>query len=329
MGFELPNGKTARNLQEQVKFLSEKLKELYAAVNEIGIRVLVVDELPEEGEPLTIYFVPAEDASQENIYNEYMWVEDEWELIGSTEIDLSGYMTLSTNQTVSGEKTFTTDTYFTGKISFASDAYIDYSSSAIHIHNLYNTITINEGGTIFGDTCQAKGIQPISNNSFDLGTSSFAWKSLFTTGLKVDGTNGEIKASYTIQPATGASIDLGKSAAPWQNLYLSGGANIRAANAIANYKICSENGYYLDFVFTRDGATSEGSALSILYGSKLSTKSINPQEDNTYDLGETGQYQTRWRNLYISGNISDGTNSVSIADLAALITYAKGQGWIS
>ena len=27
--------------------------------------------------------------------------------------------------------------------------------------------------------------------------------------------------------------------------------------------------------------------------------------------------------------ITDGTNTVSIADLAALVTYAKSQGWIS
>lgn len=183
MGFELPNGKTARNLQEQVKFLSEKLKDLYAAVNEIGIKVLVVAELPEEGEPLTIYFVPAKDASQENIYNEYMWIEDEWELIGSTAIDLSDYMTLSTNQTVSGEKTFSTDTYFTGNPHFNNTAYL---------------------------------------------SECYCYGSLYSAG----------------------NLDLGS----------------------ASYK---------------------------------------------------------WKNLYLSGNLTDGTNSVSVADLAALITYAKGQGWIS
>lgn len=43
------------------------------------------------------------------------------------------------------------------------------------------------------------------------------------------------------------------------------------------------------------------------------------------DLGE--QYY-KWRNIFLSGNLSDGTNAVNIADLKAMIDYAKSQGWI-
>ena len=46
----------------------------------------------------------------------------------------------------------------------------------------------------------------------------------------------------------------------------------------------------------------------------------------TKDLGRAAN---KWGNLYLEGNLSDGTNTATIADLAALITYAKGQGWIS
>lgn len=53
---------------------------------------------------------------------------------------------------------------------------------------------------------------------------------------------------------------------------------------------------------------------------------FEPAVNNSKDLG-TNIF--KWRNLYLSGNISDGTNEVSVADLAALITYAKAQGWIS
>lgn len=35
-----------------------------------------------------------------------------------------------------------------------------------------------------------------------------------------------------------------------------------------------------------------------------------------------------FHNLYMDGSITDGTNSVSLSDLAALIAYAKAQGWI-
>jgi len=51
-----------------------------------------------------------------------------------------------------------------------------------------------------------------------------------------------------------------------------------------------------------------------------------PDDNNTYNLGSSSY---KWKDAYVSGNISNGTNSVTIADLAALITYAKSQGWIS
>ena len=43
------------------------------------------------------------------------------------------------------------------------------------------------------------------------------------------------------------------------------------------------------------------------------------------DLGRTAN---KWRDLYLSGSLKDGTNSVTVADLAALVAYAKSQGWI-
>ena len=48
--------------------------------------------------------------------------------------------------------------------------------------------------------------------------------------------------------------------------------------------------------------------------------------DNAQNIGNSTH---RIKDAYIAGNISDGTNSVTVADLAALITYAKAQGWIS
>ena len=49
---------------------------------------------------------------------------------------------------------------------------------------------------------------------------------------------------------------------------------------------------------------------------------------NPISGGNLGTTQSKWNYVY-ANNISDGTNTISVADLAALITYAKGQGWIS
>lgn len=56
------------------------------------ISIEVVDTLPTTGEDNKIYLVPKE-GSTGDVYNEYIWVNDAWELIGSTQVDLTGYAT--------------------------------------------------------------------------------------------------------------------------------------------------------------------------------------------------------------------------------------------
>lgn len=109
--------------------LQAKIAENYATkeyVNNItntgGLTFLVVETLPEEPVEGTVYLVPStssistlidvgpgpgpEDGETEeggssdsttttpaNIYDEYMWISNQWELIGSTAIDLSQYYT--------------------------------------------------------------------------------------------------------------------------------------------------------------------------------------------------------------------------------------------
>lgn len=48
------------------------------------------------------------------------------------------------------------------------------------------------------------------------------------------------------------------------------------------------------------------------YGTSVSV-ALNALNDNSIDLGKTGN---RWRDLYLSRNLTDGTNSITIADIA-------------
>lgn len=57
------------------------------------IEFKVVDELPEKGEKNTIYLVPNKSGIEENIYDEYIWVNESWEVIGNVSIDLFNYYT--------------------------------------------------------------------------------------------------------------------------------------------------------------------------------------------------------------------------------------------
>lgn len=251
MGFELPDGKTARNIQEQVAFLTEKVKELFAAVSDLGFKVLTVEELPEEGAARTIYLVPSDNPETENIYDEYIWTEDGWEKIGSTDIDLSNYCTLNTDQTISGDKSFSGVVSFIGGINF----------------------------------------------------------------------NGPIKTSF--YPQTSNSYDLGNSDFTWANLYLGGNAYFENGKEIQFKAINSSHHFYIKATGNTFNIGAVGIATSLVLDTYL-TKFV--PAGNSQDLGSN---TALWKDLYLSGVLSDGTNSVNVADLAALITYARAQGWIS
>lgn len=72
-----------------LKALEERVTELA----EIGFKPVIVDELPETGEENTLYLVPQQDPGEDPWYKEYMWLDGQWELIGTTSVDFSDYYT--------------------------------------------------------------------------------------------------------------------------------------------------------------------------------------------------------------------------------------------
>lgn len=63
-----------------------------AVVEAAGIKFEKVESLPETGFDNVIYLVP-NDGDSNNVMDEYMWIDDKWELFGSTSIDLTNYWT--------------------------------------------------------------------------------------------------------------------------------------------------------------------------------------------------------------------------------------------
>ena len=63
-----------------------------------AIKRQIVQTLPTENiDTNTIYMVPKATPQTNNIYDEYMYINSAWELIGTTEVDLSNYQTLITS----------------------------------------------------------------------------------------------------------------------------------------------------------------------------------------------------------------------------------------
>lgn len=75
-----------------IPYTKDEVNSLIEAITTIDIQV--VDELPTEGiSTSTIYLVPKPSTKDDDIYNEYIYVNEKWEHIGSTQIDLSNYVT--------------------------------------------------------------------------------------------------------------------------------------------------------------------------------------------------------------------------------------------
>ena len=57
------------------------------------LSLAIVQALPTEDiSTTTIYLVPKSTSQTNNAYDEYVYVNNSWEKIGSTEIDMSGYV---------------------------------------------------------------------------------------------------------------------------------------------------------------------------------------------------------------------------------------------
>lgn len=71
------------------KYVDDKVVEAIGDISTVSF--LAVEELPETGQANIIYLVPNEEVAP-NVKDEYIWLSGAWELIGSTELDLSNYV---------------------------------------------------------------------------------------------------------------------------------------------------------------------------------------------------------------------------------------------
>ena len=166
----------------------------------------------------------------------------------------------------------------------------------------------------------------LSTSSVGSGT----WSSWSTAGFLKTNASGVVSVDNTV--VTGPSYSTANAIAVYNGTT---GKTIQNSNlTVTDYTIAGSYGK-LDL--------SSGLALSTLSGSGLQidgTGNVRPTADNSINLGgwdaQDPTNQRRWKNLYLSGNLSDGTNSTTIAALIAGInsfaptysassTYTVGQ----
>lgn len=123
----------------------------------IGMRYEVLSELPQYGELGVIYLIPSDESDPENVYIEYLWIEEDesgesgalghFEIIGSTEIDLSNYVTTTELTTELQNYATTSDLAYKQDILTAGTG-ISINSNVISA-NIPATFTTNEWNALW------------------------------------------------------------------------------------------------------------------------------------------------------------------------------------
>lgn len=175
-------------LGDQVSAIEEKIPESASSTNQLVTKnevlalptftYMVVNELPETGEEKIIYLVPKAGEGND-VHDEYIWVNGGYELIGTTAVDLSGYLpttggSLTGKVLVSAENPFIfgTDTY--GGIiiesGFVPTLMTDRNQSGLYLGSVYN------GGWNYGCIVTNSGVFPAGPNSRSLGQHNYRWE---------------------------------------------------------------------------------------------------------------------------------------------------------
>jgi len=256
--------KEFRNLQEQVLKNAQDIETLKGRED---LQIVIVNELPEVGNPNYIYLVAKDGGESPDVYDEYIWLEDEerYEKIGGVSIDLTNYVTLDSEQTISGSKTFTGTNTFLTNVAVSNDS---------NTNKLLLVNAINYAQLIFGSAT----IFDFSGNQ-----NLVLYGDLRTTG---EGTK-----------------DIGANNKRWRDLYLGG------AVKYSSHSLAEEVGFFV---------VKEGNLNVALIGSSFSMfRSLIPVSTNIYNLGRS---DFCWNDLYLTGNITDGVNTVTVANIASKVT---------
>lgn len=104
------------------------------------VKSVIVTELPTNPVENTIYFVPSNSVGNSNIFNEYIFVNGEWEIIGGTSIDLTPFLSKE-----EAEQTYAKISSLDDKVS---------KTTTINGKTLYNNInlTAEDVGALSKDT---------------------------------------------------------------------------------------------------------------------------------------------------------------------------------
>lgn len=357
------NGRTIRNIPEQVAKNLHDIDTLDTEVDSVAtdiallaarVAAALAGVFHYKGTVASYADLPSSGMQVGDTYNvldtgeNYTWSGSSWDRLSGI-VDLSNYLDKSSaNQSIDYTASYDFDIGASVKFDSAGDQY--------RVMAVGTTLDV----AAFNDNQWKSYIAIDSDNEeIDIYKPTFFNSSVnFVDDVDIE---GELHVGDNLLPTSANTVDIGSSTSTFKDIYLSGGFNKNAsgykltlpstasltadselldtasAQTIAGVKtfydklIVKSTNQYARTLEIRQGNNAElyenNNRILVIDGSNVYfPTALMPYSSATINIGSlTG----KWKDLYLSGVISDGTNSVSVADLAALVTYAKGQGWIS
>ena len=190
----------------------------FIVYNGINTNFQVVNALPTENiSTSTIYLVPSTTPGEENIYDEYIYVNGNWEHIGSTSVDLSDYVT---------------KTYFNQNVGDATKNYV--ATQVAKVHNLYIKMYESSSVPVVGQALTLTNANfarvPVANQYFGLLEVVNTKDKYYTVCqiLSVDTTTCSAKVVAVTEVTNGTEIDSIKASIATLNTDLDGKADTSA-----------------------------------------------------------------------------------------------------
>ena len=242
----------------------------------VGFTTLVVNSLPVTGKNGIMYLLPSDESTESNnIYDEYIWVSDKFEKIGSTKttIDLSGYVTQTEMNTQLANKANTNHTHDIASLP-------DETDMLGHMENDFYTALDTKADKTTATT-SANGLMSKEDKSKLDGIATEANKTVVDSALSSSSTN------------------------PVQNKVVKGALDGKAGTSIAT---TSANGLMSSSDKTKLDGIATG-ATKVTVDSSLSSSSTNPVQNKVVNSALNGK-----ANSSHNHSISNITNLQSALD---------------
>ena len=304
--------------------------------------VQVVSTLPIENiSETTIYLVAVHDVDENNYYEEYLYINNGWEMIGTTKIDLSEYLTVNTDQNVTGTKTFNkinlvgedlvpiyedreqTFNYeytvenipLTNPYGFQLNDSGYYESNNKGIHNSYAMCKVSFNMHIQGDLVIE--LINFAESNYDFGIFSQLDKELMlSNGEDIDNTV-VYKSFKGIQSALPTTLTYNQVPAGEHFITIKYRKDTSADNGndSLQFKILSPIGEVTIVIPELVGYEDFIAGLDVDSDKDLT---YNGQKVLTPENIEGKVNLNKYQDIYITGTISNGTNSTSVNDIVQM-----------